>query len=476
MTASTPASTASSKPVRTRFAPSPTGYLHLGGARTALFSWAYARHFGGTFVLRIEDTDLERSTPEAVQAIVDGMQWLGLQHDEGPFYQMRRMDRYREVIGQMLQAGTAYHCYSSPEEVEAMRERMRAAGEKPRYDGTWRPEPGKALPPVPADRKPVVRFKNPLDGDVSWDDVVKGNITISNREMDDLVIARPDGTPTYNFCVVVDDWDMGITHVIRGDDHVNNTPRQINILKALGAALPLYGHVPMILGADGEKLSKRHGAVSVMDYPAQGYLPEAMLNYLARLGWSHGDEEIFSMEQFCSWFDLDHLSKSPAQFNPEKLAWINNHYIKLADNARLAAMVKPLMEQDGADFSNAPDLPKVIGLLKERANTVNEIATAAMLFYRRPAPDAALLTQHFTDAVKPALADFAARCATVEWTKESLSPMIKEVLAAHQLKMPQIAMPLRLMLTGQLQTPAIDAVLELLGREAVIARLQPYLA
>jgi glutamyl-tRNA synthetase len=476
MTASTPASTASSKPVRTRFAPSPTGYLHLGGARTALFSWAYARHFGGTFVLRIEDTDLERSTPEAVQAIVDGMQWLGLQHDEGPFYQMRRMDRYREVIEQMLQAGTAYHCYSSPEEVEAMRERMRAAGEKPRYDGTWRPEPGKTLPPVPADRKPVVRFKNPLDGDVSWDDVVKGNITISNREMDDLVIARPDGTPTYNFCVVVDDWDMGITHVIRGDDHVNNTPRQINILKALGATLPLYGHVPMILGADGEKLSKRHGAVSVMDYPAQGYLPEAMLNYLARLGWSHGDEEIFSMEQFCSWFDLDHLSKSPAQFNPEKLAWINNHYIKLADNARLAVMVKPLMEQDGADFSSAPDLAKVIGLLKERANTVNEIATAAMLFYRRPAPDAALLAQHFTDAVKPALADFAARCTTVEWAKESLSPMIKEVLAAHQLKMPQIAMPLRLMLTGQLQTPAIDAVLELLGRDAVIARLQPYLA
>ncbi|GAC1323581.1 MAG: glutamate--tRNA ligase [Collimonas sp.] len=475
MTVSTSASPVSSKPIRTRFAPSPTGYLHLGGARTALFSWAYARHFGGTFVLRIEDTDLERSTPEAVQAIIDGMQWLGLQHDEGPFYQMRRMDRYREVIAQMLQEGTAYHCYSSPEEVEAMRERMRAAGEKPRYDGTWRPEPGKTLPPVPADRKPVVRFKNPLDGDVSWDDVVKGTITISNREMDDLVIARPDGTPTYNFCVVVDDWDMEITHVIRGDDHVNNTPRQINILKALGATLPLYGHVPMILGADGEKLSKRHGAVSVMDYPAQGYLPEAMLNYLARLGWSHGDDEIFSMEQFCTWFDLDHLSKSPAQFNPEKLAWINNHYIKLADNARLAAMVKPLMEQDGADFSNAPDLPKVIGLLKERANTVNEIGVAAMLFYRKPVPDAALLTQHFTDAVKPALADFAARCATVDWNKESLAPMIKAVLAAHTLKMPQIAMPLRLMLTGQLQTPAIDAVLELLGRDTVIARLTPYL-
>ena len=475
MTASTPAPTSSSKPVRTRFAPSPTGYLHLGGARTALFSWAYARHFGGTFVLRIEDTDLERSTPEAVQAIIDGMQWLGLEHDEGPFYQMRRMDRYREVIGQMLQQGTAYHCYSSPEEVEAMRERMRAAGEKPRYDGTWRPEAGKTLPPVPAGRKPVVRFKNPLDGDVSWDDVVKGNITISNREMDDLVIARQDGTPTYNFCVVVDDWDMQITHVIRGDDHVNNTPRQINILKALGAELPLYGHVPMILGADGEKLSKRHGAVSVMDYPAQGYLPEAMLNYLARLGWSHGNEEIFSVEQFCAWFDLDHLSKSPAQFNPEKLASINNHYIKLADNERLAALVKPLMEQDGADFSNAPALPKVIGLLKERAHTVNEIGVAAMLFYRKPAPDAALLAQHFTDVVKPALADFAARCASVEWNKESLAPMIKEVLAAHALKMPQIAMPLRLMLTGQLQTPAIDAVLELLGREAVMARLQPHL-
>ncbi|SFB33653.1 glutamyl-tRNA synthetase [Collimonas sp. OK607] len=475
MTVSTPASPISSKPVRTRFAPSPTGYLHLGGARTALFSWAFARHFGGTFVLRIEDTDLERSTPEAVQAIIDGMQWLGLQHDEGPFYQMRRMDRYREVIAQMLQEGTAYHCYSSPEEVEAMRERMRAAGEKPRYDGTWRPEPGKTLPPVPADRKPVVRFKNPLEGEVSWDDVVKGNITISNREMDDLVIARPDGTPTYNFCVVVDDWDMEITHVIRGDDHVNNTPRQINILKALGATLPLYGHVPMILGADGEKLSKRHGAVSVMDYPAQGYLPEAMLNYLARLGWSHGNEEIFSVEQFCAWFDLDHLSKSPAQFNPEKLASINNHYIKLADNERLAALVKPLMEQDGADFSNAPALPKVIGLLKERAHTVNEIGVAAMLFYRKPVPDAALLTQHFTDAVKPALVDFAARCATVEWNKESLAPMIKEVLAAHTLKMPQIAMPLRLMLTGQLQTPAIDAVLELLGRDTVIARLTPYL-
>jgi glutamyl-tRNA synthetase len=471
-----PAGSPNSSPIRTRFAPSPTGYLHLGGARTALFSWAYARRFGGTFILRIEDTDLERSTPAAVQAIIDGMQWLGLTHDEGPFYQMQRMDRYREVIAGMLKDGTAYYCYSSPQEVEAMREKQRAAGEKPRYDGTWRPEPGKTLPAIPADRKPVVRFKNPLDGDVSWDDVVKGVITISNREMDDLVIARGDGTPTYNFCVVVDDWDMKITHVIRGDDHVNNTPRQINILKALGATLPLYGHLPMILGSDGEKMSKRHGAVSVMDYPEQGYLPEAMLNYLARLGWSHGDEEVFSMEQFCAWFDLDHLSKSAAQFNPEKLAWLNNHYIKLADNDRLASLVRPFMEKDGADFgAGTPDLPLVLAALKERAHTLVELAAAAMMFYRQPAPDQALVAQHVTDAIKPALADYAQQCATVEWNKEALTVMLKQVLAQHGLKMPQLAMPLRLIVAGQLQTPAIDLVLALFGRDVVLQRLKPYL-
>ena len=457
--------------VRTRFAPSPTGYLHLGGARTALFAWAYARRFGGTFILRIEDTDLERSTPQAVQAILDGMHWLGLDHDEGPFYQMQRMDRYREVIAQMLEQGTAYYCYSSPEEVEAMRERMRAAGDKPRYDGTWRPEPGKTLSAVPADRKPVVRFKNPLDGDVSWDDAVKGTITISNREMDDLVIARPDGTPTYNFCVVVDDWDMKITHVIRGDDHVNNTPRQINILKALGGTLPVYGHLPMILGSDGEKLSKRHGAVSVMDYPAQGYLPEAMLNYLARLGWSHGDDEIFTMEQFCSWFDLDHLTKSPAQFNPEKLGWVNNLYIKHTDNERLAALARPVMEKEGAQFDGTPALAQVLALMKDRTNTVNELADAAMLFYREPKPEATLLDQHLTDAVRPALQQFAESCKTVEWNKEAIAALLKEVLAAHQLKMPQLAMPLRLLTTGQLQTPAVDVVLILTGRDAVLARL-----
>jgi glutamyl-tRNA synthetase len=467
--------TTSATPVRTRFAPSPTGFLHLGGARTALYSWAFARHFGGTFVLRIEDTDLERSTPEAVQAIIEGMEWLGLSHDEGPFYQMQRMDRYREVVAQMLEAGSAYHCYSSPEEVEAMRERMRAAGEKPRYDGTWRPEPGKTLPAIPADRKPVVRFKNPLDGEVTWDDFVKGTITIGNKELDDLVIARPDGTPTYNFCVAVDDWDMQISHVLRGDDHVNNTPRQINILRAIGAPLPLYGHLPMILGSDGQKMSKRKDAVNVMEYPAQGYLPEAILNYLARLGWSHGDDEVFSMEQVISWFDGSHLSNSAAQFNIEKLNWLNNHYIKQADNERLAELAKPRMVEAGAEFDGAPALPAVLALMKERVNTVNELADAAMLFYRTPQPDAALMTQHLTDAVKPALAQFADRCKTVEWTKEALAAMIKEVLAANTLKMPQMAMPLRLIVTGQLQTPAIDAVLQIFGRDAILARLAKFI-
>ncbi|MBX9868758.1 MAG: glutamate--tRNA ligase [Burkholderiaceae bacterium] len=464
-------STSASAPVRTRFAPSPTGYLHVGGARTALFSWAFARHFGGTFILRIEDTDLERSTPEAVQAILDGMNWLGLQHDEGPFYQMQRMPRYREVLAQMLAAGSAYHCYSSPEEVEAMRERQRANGEKPRYDGTWRPEAGKTLPAIPADRQPVIRFKNPLDGEVSWNDVVKGTITIANRELDDLVIARPDGTPTYNFCVAIDDWDMQISHVIRGDDHVNNTPRQINILNALGASLPQYGHVPMILGTDGQKLSKRRDAVSVMDYFDKGYLPEALLNYLARLGWSHGDQEVFSMAQMCEWFDLSHLSSSPAQFNPEKLAWLNNHYIKAADNQRLADLIKPQMQNDGAEFTGAPDLAAVVALMKERANTTVELAQAAMLFYRQPNADQALRQQHITEAVLPAIAAYAEGCKTVDWNKAALSALMKQVLAQFNLKMPQLAMPLRLLLTGQLQTPSIDAVVALFAREVVLQRL-----
>src|SRR5690606_18605120 len=395
--------TTTPKAVRTRFAPSPTGFLHLGGARTALFSWAFARHHGGTFVLRIEDTDLERSTPEAVQAILDGMAWLELTPDEGPFYQMQRMDRYREVIQRMLDEGTAYYCYSSPEEVEAMREKARAAGLKPRYDGTWRPEPGKTLPPIPADRKPVVRFRNPQDGVTAWNDMVKGPIAFDNSELDDLIIARPDGTPTYNFCVVVDDWDMAITHVIRGDDHVNNTPRQINILRALGADIPVYGHVPMILGPDGEKLSKRHGAVSVMEYDKAGYLPDAMVNYLARLGWSHGNDEIFTREQLVEGFDTRNLSKSPAQWDPKKLNWVNAHYIKQSSDADLAARVAPRILERGGD-PQAVDLADVMSLLKARAETLNELAEGAMLFCGPYTPaDPALMAEHVDDTARTLL-------------------------------------------------------------------------
>ena len=458
-------------PVRTRFAPSPTGFLHLGGARTALFSWAFARHFGGTFILRVEDTDLERSTPEAVQAILDAMAWLGLAPDEGPFYQMQHMDRYREVVARMLAEGTAYHCYSSPQEVEAMRELARTLGRKPRYDGTWRPEPGKTLPPIPGERKPVVRFRSPREGATSWTDLVKGQISFDNSELDDLVIARPDGTPTYNFCVVVDDWDMRITHVLRGDDHVNNTPRQITILRALGAPVPEYGHVPMILGPDGEKLSKRHGAVSVMEYNRDGYLPEAMVNYLARLGWSHGDDELFSREQLVEWFDPAHLSKSAAQWDPKKLNWVNAHYIKQSDDATLAGLIAPRVVSRGGD-PGAADLASVVRLLKDRAETLEQLADGAMLFCGRfDGPAAELASQHLTEPARRALASFAEGAAGIDWTRESISALIKSVLASHELKMPQLAIPLRVAVAGTTQTPAIDAVLEILGRKNVLARL-----
>jgi glutamyl-tRNA synthetase len=465
--------TATTSPVvRTRFAPSPTGYLHLGGARTALFSWAFARHHQGVFVLRIEDTDLERSTPEAVQAILDGMAWLQLTPDEGPFFQMQRMERYREVIGTLLENGSAYYCYSSPDEVEAMREKARAAGLKPRYDGTWRPEPGKTLPPVPQGRKPVVRFRNPEHGVTAWNDMVKGPIAFDNTELDDLIIARPDGTPTYNFCVVVDDWDMKITHVIRGDDHVNNTPRQINILRALGATPPEYGHVPMILGMDGEKLSKRHGAVSVIDYDTQGYLPDAMVNYLARLGWSHGNDEIFSREQLVEWFDTRHLTKSAAQWDVKKLNWVNAHYIKHSTDQDLAERVAPRILQRGGN-PNAVNLAAVMGLLKDRAETLNQLADDAMLFCRpfQPAPDD-LRTEQLTPQACGLLGDFAARAAALpEWTTEALDGLIKSMLAEHELKMPKLAIPLRVAVTGQKQTPAIGAVLAIMGRDTVLQRL-----
>jgi len=423
-------------------------------------------------VLRIEDTDLARSTPEAVQAILDGMQWLGMQPDEGPFYQMQRMDRYREVIARMLEEGTAYYCYSSPEEIEAMREKARAAGLKPRYDGTWRPEPGKMLPPVPADRKPVVRFRTPQEGVTSWNDMIKGPISFDNSELDDLIIARPDGTPTYNFCVVVDDWDMRITHVIRGDDHVNNTPRQINILRALGAAVPEYGHLPMILGPDGEKLSKRHGAVSVMEYDTQGYLPEAMINYLARLGWSHGNDELFTRDQLVEWFDTRNLTKSAAQWDPKKLNWVNSHYIKESSDEDLAARVAPRIAALGGN-PQAVDLKAVMALLKDRAETLNQLADGAMLFCGPYAPaDAELLAAHVDDAARALLADFAARArALADWTPQAIDALIKDLLAEHGVKMPKLGIPLRVVVTGRKQTPSIGAVLAILGRDCVLERL-----
>lgn len=457
--------------IRTRFAPSPTGFLHIGGARTALYSWAFAKHHQGTFILRIEDTDLERSTPEAVQGILDGMNWLSLTPDEGPFYQMQRMARYQSALQKMLADGTAYYCYTSPEELDHMREDQRARGLKPRYDGTWRPEAGKKLPEIPEGRQPVVRFKNPAEGVVVWDDLVKGRIEIANAELDDLIIARTDGTPTYNFCVVVDDWEMQITHVIRGDDHVNNTPRQINILKALGAPIPSYAHLSMILGDDGQKLSKRHGAVSVMEYDVNGYLPEAVLNYLARLGWSHGDDEVFSMQQFCQWFDLTHITPSAAQFNTEKLNWLNAHYIKQADNQRLADLVTQRLVPMGVNVADTPSLVAIVSQYKDRVTNLNELAESAKAFYAEIIPPAALLAQHVSAEALPALKAFAESLRDIAWDAPVINALIKSVITQHNLKMPKLAMPLRVLLTGQTQTPSVDQLIVLFTREQVLARL-----
>jgi glutamyl-tRNA synthetase len=461
--------------VRTRFAPSPTGYLHIGGARTALFSWAFARHHGGKFILRIEDTDRERSTEAATQAILDAMAWLDLDYDEGPFYQMQRLDRYREVAEQLIREGKAYYCYATKEELDALREAQRARGEKPRYDGRWRPDHARGKTP-PAGVQPVIRFRNPDEGEVVFGDLVKGTIVVDNRELDDLVLLRSDGVPTYNFGVVVDDLDMNITHVIRGDDHVNNTPRQINIFRALGAALPEFAHVPMILGPDGEKLSKRHGAVSVMQYFDDGYLPEALVNYLARLGWSHGDEEIFGRPQLVDWFDLAHISKSAARFDPQKLHWLNAHYIKQSDDERLAGLVRPFLIKDGCDPDRAPPLARVAALLKERVSTIEEMADAAVYFYRRLHPSAELRTQHYTAESLAALRVLKERLGNVEWKREAIGKAIKEIATERKLKMPAVAMPLRVMVTGEAQTPAIDAVCELLGREEVLSRMEEQLS
>ena len=458
--------------VRTRFAPSPTGYLHIGGARTALFSWAYARRLGGKFILRIEDTDLERSTQQSIQAILDGMAWLGLDYDEGPFYQMQRLARYHEVAEQLIQNNHAYHCYATKEELDIMREQQLAAGLKPRYDGRWRDS--KKTPP--AGVKPVLRLKNPLEGHVAFNDQIKGRITVANSELDDLVLLRGDGVPTYNFSVVIDDLDMNISHVIRGDDHVNNTPRQINILKALNAPLPEYAHVPMILGANGERLSKRHGAVSVTQYRDDGYLPEALLNYLARLGWSHGDEEIFSREQLVEWFDLTAISRSPAKFNPEKLHWINQQYLKKTDNARWAELVVPFLVKDDCHISGGPDLALIVDLLKERVNTIEELADAAVYFYRPLEPADELKAQHLTTEAKPIVIDLIEKFNHIEWTRESIHHEIKMAAKDHNVKLPKIAMPLRVMVTGEVHTPSIDAVLELLGRKETLTRMNSHLS
>jgi glutamyl-tRNA synthetase len=464
--------TADTPPVRTRFAPSPTGFIHLGNIRSALYPWAFARAKGGSFVLRIEDTDLERSSDAAVAAILDSMHWLGLEPDEGPYYQMQRMDRYRAVLAQMLDQGLAYRCYMSSADLDALRERQMAAKEKPRYDGTWRPEPGKMLPPVPEGVAPVLRFRNPEGGAVVWDDKVKGRIAIANDELDDLVIARPDGTPTYNFCVVVDDIDMAITHVIRGDDHVNNTPRQINILRALGATPPVYAHLPTVLNELGEKMSKRHGAKPVMQYRDEGFLADAVVNYLARLGWSHGDDEIFTREQLVQWFDLDHLGRSAGQFDEAKLRWVNAQHIKLTPDADLAPLVADQMVRLELPALELERLVPAISLYKDRCATTREIADWLAMYVAPVRPAPADIAAHVTRAVLPALASLrAAFAALPEWRREAIAQAIKETLAAHGLKMPVLAMAVRVLVCGRPQTPSLDAVLGLFARETVLDRL-----
>ncbi|RTL01621.1 MAG: glutamate--tRNA ligase [Proteobacteria bacterium] len=453
--------------IRTRFAPSPTGFLHIGGARTALFSWAYARHNNGKFVLRVEDTDVERSTQESVDSIIHAMEWLGLGYDEGPFFQMQRMERYKQVIQQMLDAGTAYYCYCSKEELDIMREEQKARGDKPRYDRRClhNSQPREGV-------KPVVRFKNPTDGSVVWDDLVKGRIEIANSELDDLIIARSDGTPTYNFCVVVDDWDMGITHVTRGDDHVNNTPRQINILKALGAPVPLYAHLPMILRDDGQKMSKRRDPVSVMQYKDMGILPEALLNYLSRLCWGHGDDEVFTIEQFVEWFKLNNISPSPARFDMKKLFWVNAQHIKALANDKLLALIAPELARRGINVAQL-DINAILDLVKTRGDNLNTITNEVAYFYQPQVVSDEDATKHLTADALGVLGKFAtALDALSEWSLDNIKALIKEFCATEGIKMPQLGMPLRLKLCGTTQTPSFDAVLNILGKDNVLSRLQ----
>ena len=463
--------------VKTRFAPSPTGYLHIGGVRTALYSWAFAKHHGGEFLLRIEDTDLERSTQESVDIILQGMDWVGLHADnrDNIVYQSKNFPRYKALIQQLLDEGYAYHCYCSKEELEEMREKAEREGTAT-YDRRWRPETGKTLPPIPAGIEPVVRFKMPIDGVTRWNDLVKGEISIPNAALDDLIIARADGTPTYNFCVVVDDMDMGITHVIRGDDHVNNTPKQINILKALNATLPEYAHLPMILNEQGKKISKRSGdTVAVTEYEDMGILPEALLNYLARLGWAHGDDEFFTMPQFVQWFDLENVSASPSRMDGKKLMWINAEHIKAADNAELAKLVLPRLQQQGITVSGSLQLEDVLALVKDRAHDLNALAAECAYFYRKAVPLEADVAKHW-DAEAPArMQRFAAKLAELpeqDWTAENIHALFAPFCEAEGIKMGKLGMPLRLAVCGTAKTPSVDAVLALMGKEEVLRRIR----
>ena len=468
----TPMPTPALMPTRTRFAPSPTGFIHLGNIRSALYPWAFARATGGQFILRIEDTDVERSSQEAVDAILESMAWLGLDHDEGPYYQMQRMPRYREVLKQLVDAGAAYPCYMSTAELDALRERQTAAKQKPRYDGTWRPAPGKTLPAVPPGVQPVLRFKTPQGGEVAWDDKVKGRVAFSNGELDDLVIARPDGTPTYNFCVVVDDIDMAITHVIRGDDHVNNTPRQIHIFQALGQAVPVYAHLPTVLNEHGEKMSKRHGAKPVTQYRDEGFLADGVVNYLARLGWSHGDDEIFSRQQFLQWFNLDHLGRSAAQFDEAKLRWVNAQHIKAMANEALMPLVAQQLERRGIVVNDQAALPGMIELFKDRCATTVEIADWLAMIHAPVSPSAQDLQAHVTPAVLPALVALSLKLTECDWQSAGIAAAIKATLAQHGLKMPQLAHAVRVLVCGRAQTPSLDAVLALFPRATVLERLR----
>ncbi|MGK9451106.1 glutamate--tRNA ligase [Acidithiobacillus caldus] len=462
--------------VCTRFAPSPTGYLHIGGVRTALYSWLHARRLKGRFVLRIEDTDLERSTPEATAAILEGMEWLGLHWDAGPFYQTQRMDRYREVLAQMLAAGSAYYCYCSKEELEAMREEQRARKEKPRYDGRCRtrhePRPGV---------QPVVRFRSPDRGETVVEDLIHGTVRFQNAELDDLIIARADGTPTYNFCVVVDDWDMGITHVIRGDDHLNNTPRQMQILQALGATPPVYAHVPMILGPDKQKLSKRHGAVSVLEYREEGYLPEALLNFLLRLGWAHGDQEVFSIAEMIDLFRIEEVHRAASAFNPEKLLWLNAQHIQALPAAELAERLRPYLLREGIDaacLQAGPDLEAVVLALRERAKTLVEMARGALFFYRAPTEAVTADRDKHLRGRAELLQKAAALLGELpSWDATSLHDALQSLAAAEsEGKLGKIAQPLRVAVAGCAVSPPLDQTLAILGREESLERLHRALA